>query len=219
MAGGYLPHPVRRYLREPELQELVLQIREPLDERAELFNRKLFPISLKAAKALLDGRPLKKGWRKPDLRMIELVWRAHDRFPTGKESSRDTTVTVHQPTLIQEPGDGMALLEVIRKERLRLEAEKKQAEDDRHDCDRGREGLTGVVVSAGHDVGEDCARFCNVASSSPPRVVDAPGYGSLPPFGVAQMRECSSKRRWLARYPATNVFALNVQSLGAMKPR
>jgi hypothetical protein len=49
---------VRRYLREPELQELVLQMCEQLDERAELFNRELFPISLKAAKALLEGRPL-----------------------------------------------------------------------------------------------------------------------------------------------------------------
>ena len=126
MAGGYLPHPVRRYLREPELQELVLEIREQLDERAELFNRELFPISLRAAKALLDGRPLKKGWRKPDLRMIELVWREHGRLLTDKEASHDTTITVHQSPLIQEPGDGRALLEVVRKERLRLEAEKNQ---------------------------------------------------------------------------------------------
>src|SRR5215470_5616667 len=46
--------------------------------------------------------------------MIELVWRAHGRFAIGEESARETTVNVNHPTVIQEPGDGRALLELSR---------------------------------------------------------------------------------------------------------
>jgi hypothetical protein len=68
--------------------------------------------------------PPVQGWRKPDLRMIELVWRAHGRFAIGEESARD--VNINQPTVIQEPGDGRALLELVREKRLEMEREKAQ---------------------------------------------------------------------------------------------
>lgn len=42
-------------------------------------------------------------------------------------------------------------------------------------------------------------------------------YTALVPFGASEMRNCGSKRRWLARYPAATVFELKLNNLATIE--
>jgi hypothetical protein len=80
---------------------------------------------VKAARALLEGRPLKTGWDRPSRSMIELVWKAHGRLP--QRGKGDTTVYQQQGALTQvtmDPVDAQAAMSLLKEERWRLERER-----------------------------------------------------------------------------------------------
>src|SRR5438132_1769019 len=72
---------VKRYLAHPDVQQAIEEMAEHLYTRAEKRYAALFLKSLTAVEKLLDGKPMPKGYERPSLRAVELIWAAHGRLP------------------------------------------------------------------------------------------------------------------------------------------
>jgi len=122
---------VRRYIAHPEVQAAIAEMELEFYERAEKYNTALFWKSLRAMDALITGKPPKKGYEKPSLKAIELLWEAHGRLPRGRGKeqggSSDTIANTQVNVLTRE--DAQTAMALLKEERRRREQERKIALD------------------------------------------------------------------------------------------
>ena len=126
-----LPYPVRKYLAEPEMEELVLTIPQELDRRAEFATRELYPMSVQTMRRRLRGKPIRHpktkkvvGYELPDLKTIELLWRSMGRLSNGNESRGDGQTTINAPSMINDREDAVAAMQLIAERRREIEKRK-----------------------------------------------------------------------------------------------
>jgi hypothetical protein len=118
---------VRRYIRHPDVQAMIAEVELAIYERKEKFNTALFWKSLDAMDHLITGKPTKKGYDRPSLRAIELLWEAPGRLPRGRgkdggRSGGDTITNTQVNVLTREEANAaMALLAQAREREIVLD--------------------------------------------------------------------------------------------------
>jgi len=124
----HLPYPLHRYLEEEGMEELVLQIREMLDQRAELAKRELLPLSIDAMRKRLRGRPIRDAktgkvidYLAPELSDIQFLWKA---LGVIEEPPAQPQAPGQLNVMVNDREDAIAAMELLRKERKRIAEEK-----------------------------------------------------------------------------------------------